>query len=97
VGLSCLIIIDNPVSSVFSGMGEWIKRWGHISLTAEIAELAEKIREILSVLCGLSGEMVRKAHEHSHSPGWRGKIILVHAWKWHFWLVRKANIHIKYI
>jgi hypothetical protein len=47
---------------------EWIKRWGHIFLTAEIAELAEKIRGILSVLCGLSGEMVRKAHEHIHSP-----------------------------
>jgi hypothetical protein len=48
-------------------IGEWIKRWGHIFLTAEIAELAEKIRGILSVLCGRSGEMVWKAHEHSHS------------------------------
>jgi hypothetical protein len=46
---------------------EWIKRWGHISFTAEIAELAEIIRGILSSLCGLSGEMVRKAHEHCHS------------------------------
>jgi hypothetical protein len=30
-------------------------------------KVAEKIRGILSVLCGLSGEMVWKAHEHSHS------------------------------
>jgi hypothetical protein len=51
-----------------------MKRWGYTSLTAEIAGLAEKIRGILSVLpapvfwgCGLSGEMVKIAHEHSHS------------------------------
>jgi hypothetical protein len=54
---------------------EWIKRWGHISLTAEIAELAEKKRGILSVLCGLSSEMVSKAHEHSHSHPSRSSIL----------------------
>jgi hypothetical protein len=50
--------------------------WGHISLTAEIADFAEKIGGILSVLCGLSGEMVRKAHEHSHSR-WRHQLSTV--------------------
>jgi hypothetical protein len=53
------------------------KKVGLHFLTAEIAELAEKIRGILSVLSrkdtgtvyGLRGEMIIKAHEHSHSHG----------------------------
>jgi hypothetical protein len=33
-------------------MGEWIKRWGHISLTTEIAELAGEKREFSAFSAG---------------------------------------------
>jgi hypothetical protein len=50
--------------------GEVDKKVGLQFLAAENDELAEKIRGILSVLCGLRGEMVGKAHEHGLSRLW---------------------------